>query len=99
MSDYIDENFELDETDEHWGSERNPCHQLLAQINHIKHIDQKTEYLKDNKQLKLLAGYNYVDQKLNDSLKEAELQDHEIKRLSELQLARQRIIQASQVPP
>jgi hypothetical protein len=44
----------------------------------------------------LLAGYNYKEERLNASLKEAELQEEEkSRRLSELQLARQRIIQAS----
>lgn len=28
MSDYIDENFELDETDEYWGIGKLPCHEL-----------------------------------------------------------------------
>lgn len=39
MSDYIDENFELDETDEFWGAQRNNCHTLNAKVNDIKHID------------------------------------------------------------
>ena len=74
MSDYIDENFELDETDEWWGTTHNQVQSLEAKINNIKHIDQKTEYLKDNKQLKLLAGYNYVDPKENLALQEAAAQ-------------------------
>ena len=39
MSDYIDENFELDETDEYWGIGHLPCHQLQANTNDIRHLD------------------------------------------------------------
>ena len=39
MSDYVDENFDNDETDEYWGIQRHPCHQLNAQINDIKQIE------------------------------------------------------------
>lgn len=28
MSDYVDENFENDETDEYWGQEKLPCHEM-----------------------------------------------------------------------
>ena len=48
MSDYVDENFDNDETDEYWGVQRHPCHQLNAQINDIKQIDRKCLPLKDN---------------------------------------------------
>lgn len=40
MSDYEDENFELDETDEYWGITRNKAHKLKANRNNIKIIDQ-----------------------------------------------------------
>ena len=41
MSDYIDENFEMDETDEYWGVQHNPCHELIAHVNDIKVLNQK----------------------------------------------------------
>ena len=39
MSDYEDENFELDETDEYWGVQRNFANILEAHRNNIKKID------------------------------------------------------------
>lgn len=48
MSDYIDENFELDETDEYWGIGHLPCHELEANFNDIKFLDQKNLPLKND---------------------------------------------------
>jgi hypothetical protein len=39
MSDYEDENFEPDETDEFWGIERQIAHKLKANRNNLKIID------------------------------------------------------------
>ena len=39
ISDYEDENFEPDETDEYWGIERHDAHKLKANINDLKKID------------------------------------------------------------
>lgn len=43
LSDYIDENFDLDETDELWGIQRqlNNCHMLQPNQNDIAQIDKK----------------------------------------------------------
>lgn len=43
LSDYIDENFDLDETDELWGiqSNMNRCHTLRPNQNNIAQIDKK----------------------------------------------------------
>lgn len=62
MSDYIDENFELDETDEYWGVSHLPCHELEANFNDIKHLDRKNLPLKNDEQLKQQAGYQYMEQ-------------------------------------
>ena len=43
MSDYIDENFELDETDELWGLEKRVCHELNPNCNDIVKIDRKCD--------------------------------------------------------
>ena len=39
ISDYEDENFEPDETDEYWGIERNNAHKLKTNRNNLKIID------------------------------------------------------------
>ena len=46
LSEYIDENFELDETDEFMGLQKANCHLLRPNQNDIRQIDQKcTDYL------------------------------------------------------
>lgn len=62
MSDYIDENFELDETDEYWGIGKLPCHELSANFNDIRYLDQKNLPLKNDQQLKQRANYQYLDE-------------------------------------
>ena len=62
MSDYIDENFELDETDEYEGVNKNICNDFTTQLPNNNDIKQKTQInfpLKDNQDLK--ASYQYVD--------------------------------------
>ena len=44
-SDYVDENFEFDETDEFWEINRNPTHEMNCNVNYIKQIDQKCLHL------------------------------------------------------
>lgn len=61
MSDYIDENFELDETDEYWGIGHLPCHELQPNFNDIRYLDQKNLPLKNDQQLKEKANYQYLD--------------------------------------
>ena len=43
MSDYIDENFELDETDEYWGLVKQTCYELKAHANEIKKIHLRVQ--------------------------------------------------------
>jgi hypothetical protein len=43
MSDYIDENFELDETDEYEGVNKNICNDFNTQIPNRNDIKQKTQ--------------------------------------------------------
>ena len=57
MSDYIDENFENDETDEYWGHVKHPCHEMNPHLMDINLITQKCLPLKDNLELKKLANY------------------------------------------
>ena len=59
MSDYEDENFELDETDEHWGTEPLPCHELNAHLNDIKKKNQDNLHLRNRPDLKIF--YKYKD--------------------------------------
>ena len=60
MSDYVDENFEMDETDEYWGLNKNPCHEQKSIYNDIKKVDKRNVHLKDNISIKINAGYEYV---------------------------------------
>lgn len=54
MSDYVDENFELDETDEFWGIETNDnIKEFLTHDNDIKQVDKKNFDLKDDEELKI----------------------------------------------
>lgn len=39
MSDYIDENFEMDETDEFWGVQKTICNSMDPKRNDLKMID------------------------------------------------------------
>ena len=64
MSDYIDENFELDETDEFWGIEDHEPNQLIAQDNDFNIITERCLPLKDDIGLKIKAGYKYADKKV-----------------------------------
>lgn len=48
MSDYIDENFDIDETDELWVQEKRVCHELNPNFNDIAMIDKKCEHLNDD---------------------------------------------------
>lgn len=61
MSDYVDENFENDETDEFWDSERLPVHEMLPRLNDLNIITDVCLPLKDNLDLKRLANYQYVN--------------------------------------
>ena len=61
MSDYVDENFENDETDEFWDSERLPVHELFPNQNDVNKVTEKCLHLKDNLDLKRLANYQYVN--------------------------------------
>lgn len=68
MSDYIDENFEPDETDEYWGVTQRVARPLDAHINDLNHVSQKAEHLKHDARLKFEAGYVYVDPTMNEKL-------------------------------
>jgi hypothetical protein len=57
MSDYIDENFDFDETDEYYGVGKLPCHQLIPNNNDIKVVDKKCLPLKNDEAIKQRAGY------------------------------------------
>ena len=39
MSDYIDENFDIDETDEYWDFDKLPCHQMTPHQNDINAVN------------------------------------------------------------
>ena len=60
-SDYVDENFEEDETDEFWDFDRLPCHQLACNMNDLQIIDKKNQSLVNNQQLRRDANYQYVN--------------------------------------
>ena len=60
MSDYIDENFELDETDEHWNKEQLLLKQIQPNKNDIKHVTSKCLHLRNDPQIKINANYKYV---------------------------------------
>ncbi len=61
MSDYVDENFENDETDEFWDRERLPVHEMHPRLNDLNVITEVCLPLKDNLDLKRLANYHYVN--------------------------------------
>ena len=58
-SDYIDENFEMDETDEFWGINRHRCGDFIQNTNDIKNMDQKNIPLRHRESKKQL--YQYVN--------------------------------------
>lgn len=66
MSDYVDENFENDETDEFWDTDRLPVHEMNPNLNDINMITEMCLHLKENIDLKRLANYQYVNP--NDNL-------------------------------
>ena len=60
-SDYVDENFEIDETDELWGVSFGPCHQMNAKQNSTKVIDEQTQFMNKNWLLRFQKNYQYKD--------------------------------------
>ena len=60
MSDYIDENFEMDETDEHWCKEQLELKHVLPKQNDIEHVNAKCLHLKDDVEIKARGNYKYV---------------------------------------
>ncbi len=65
MSDYVDENFENDETDEFWDTERLPVHEMCPNQNDMNLITEKCYHLKDNLEIKRQANYQYVNSNEN----------------------------------
>lgn len=63
MSDYIDENFEDDETDEFWGIEQQAVKEFTAHDNFIKEIDRKAFPLINKPGIR--KNYKYVDPRFN----------------------------------
>jgi hypothetical protein len=61
MSDYVDENFENDETDEFWDRERLPVHEMHPRLNDLNIITEVCLPLKDNLDLKRFANYQYIN--------------------------------------
>ena len=69
LSDYIDENFEMDETDEYWGVSQHVAHQLSTQENNLIEKTRSTLHLRDDPRIKFEAGYRYADDELNEQLR------------------------------
>ena len=65
MSDYIDENFEPDETDEHWGVEYHEPGKMKPNDNNLATITEQCLPMQFDAVLKVSAGYEYVDKAKN----------------------------------
>ena len=61
MSDYVDENFEIDETDEYWGLNKQEFRNFDPNTNDIIKINEKCHYLKNDNVLRQQAKYKYVE--------------------------------------
>jgi hypothetical protein len=63
MSDYIDENFEMDETEEYWGlSAKNEVKDFGPHDNFIREIDRRAFHMTNEPGIRSL--YQYVEKRV-----------------------------------
>ena len=61
MSDYVDENFEQDETDEFWGVKKGVLNTLTCKQNETRAVSELSLFLNEDWILRRHANYQYVD--------------------------------------
>lgn len=82
MSDYIDENFEADETDERWGVEDHEPAKMKPNDNSLAAVTAQCLPLQNDAVLKVTAGVEYVDRARNLAMQvEYEKQLSQVKKL------------------